>query len=244
MPVSSNVRHHNMNLLPIPPNSELQCGSCGKLRTLTAGLIEQIATNSFPNRLSAELYESDLKRFKCTACNERNMRKKPAGTHLPVKLPVSTNKSINIVKESDREYEIVARYLNQTSIEEQKALLAWARGLQEIKNSNLESLEKAKKAIMLTVNSGTIQPFLGYLGAEIKRVGWDERGLPERMALSAAAVGALLFSGQGAGIAALGGAIGVPLWVVFGAGGAFIGVLINEVQRRISDEEDEGKGRK
>ena len=31
--------------------------------------------------------------------------------------------------------------------------------------------------------------------------------------------------GQGAGIAALGTAIGVPLWVVFGAGAAFLGEI-------------------
>ena len=38
-----------------------------------------------------------------------------------------------------------------------------------------------------------------------------------------------LFGGQGAGIAALGAAIGVPLWVVFGAGAAFAGVLYEEI---------------
>jgi hypothetical protein len=87
---------------------------------------------------------------------------------------------------------------------------------------------------------------LEYLGVEIKRVGWDQRGLPERITLSAAAVAALIFSGQGAGIAALGGAIGVPLWVVFGAGGAFIGVLIEGAQRRakeLENEEDSGNRR-
>lgn len=45
-----------------------------------------------------------------------------------------------------------------------------------------------------------------------------------------------MFSGQGAGIAALGGAIGVPLWVVFGAGGAFVGVFIDEAKRRVDDK--------
>jgi hypothetical protein len=88
---------------------------------------------------------------------------------------------------------------------------------------------------------------LEYLGVEIKRVGWDERGLPERIALSAAATAAaLIFSGQGAGIAALGGAIGVPLWVVFGAGGAFIGVLSEGAQRRakeLENAEDSGNRR-
>jgi len=57
--------------------------------------------------------------------------------------------------------------------------------------------------------------------------------------LSAAAIAAVAFSGKGAGIAALGGAIGVPLWVVLGAGGAFAGVLIEEIQRSLPSDSDD-----
>ena len=56
--------------------------------------------------------------------------------------------------------------------------------------------------------------------------------LPARLGISAAALGLLFFSGQAAGIAAMGGAIGVPLWIVFGAGGTFAGVLIDEIKKR------------
>jgi hypothetical protein len=38
--------------------------------------------------------------------------------------------------------------------------------------------------------------------------------------------------GQGAGVAALGTAVGVPLWVVFGAGATFLGVLYEEITRK------------
>jgi hypothetical protein len=47
--------------------------------------------------------------------------------------------------------------------------------------------------------------------------------------MGAAATGAALFGGKAAGLAALGTAIAVPLWVVFGAGGAFMGVLYEEL---------------
>ena len=47
-------------------------------------------------------------------------------------------------------------------------------------------------------------------------------------------------AGQGAVIVALGGAIGVPLWVVFGAGGAFAGLLIEEIERTFADQPDAG----
>lgn len=70
------------------------------------------------------------------------------------------------------------------------------------------------------------------VASALKQIAWDERGLKARLALSGAVAGVVLFGGQGAGIAALGTAIGVPLWVVFGAGAAFIGALYEELTGR------------
>ena len=56
-----------------------------------------------------------------------------------------------------------------------------------------------------------------------------------KLGLGGAAVGLAVFGGQGAGIAALGTAIGVPLWVVFGAGAAFLGVLYEEIADKKPD---------
>lgn len=58
---------------------------------------------------------------------------------------------------------------------------------------------------------------------------WDERGTKGRLSLIGVGIGATVFGGHGAGIAALGTAIGVPLWVVLGAGGAFTGMLVEEL---------------
>jgi len=63
----------------------------------------------------------------------------------------------------------------------------------------------------------------------IKSVAWDDRGLMARAGIVSAVVAAVLFGSQGAGVAALGTAIGVPLWVVFGAGGAFVAALYQEL---------------
>ncbi|MGO8659008.1 hypothetical protein ACC771_26070, partial [Rhizobium ruizarguesonis] len=48
-----------------------------------------------------------------------------------------------------------------------------------------------------------------------------------------------LFPGANAGIAALGGAVGVPLWMVFGGGSMFLKVLYDELTKR-SDEQASG----
>jgi hypothetical protein len=53
----------------------------------------------------------------------------------------------------------------------------------------------------------------------------------------AAAAGAFaLFPGAGAGIAAFGGAVGVPLWMVFGGGSMFLKVLYDELTKRPDEQ--------
>jgi hypothetical protein len=186
-----------------------------------------VCNKYFSERNPIQLYDSDLGRFRCSACQSKSLLKRSQPLPLTVK---------GVRPEQAGSRQLATAYLEQASNEELTVLLNWAQGLIAIRNSALSPIEKAKKAILLTTQSGAITPFLIFLGGEIKRVGWDERGLPERIALSAAAVAALVFSGHSAGIAALGGAIGVPLWVVFGAGGAFIGVLIDEAKRRIDED--------
>lgn len=135
--------------------------------------------------------------------------------------------------DSQKHRQIATTVLRRASISDQESLLVWANRLLEIKNSSISGAQKARAAIACTVEMKAVVPFVKALGAEIKRVGWTERGLPARIGLSAAAVAAATLSGKAAGIAALGGAIGVPLWVVFGAGGAFAGVLIEEIKRTL-----------
>ncbi|MBL0223286.1 MAG: hypothetical protein IPQ17_11325 [Xanthomonadales bacterium] len=118
-----------------------------------------------------------------------------------------------------------------TKPNELDALRLWAQAMLDIRSSNTSAISKAKAAILASTDRKVLAPVLQVAWQELKRVGWTERGLPARMAMGAA-VGALTLSGQGAGIAALGGAIGVPLFVVFGAGGALAGVIIDETRRK------------
>lgn len=113
--------------------------------------------------------------------------------------------------------------------EERLALLSWLTKLLEIRESSLSLKRKARDAITLTVESKVIRPAAKLIWREVKRLAWNERGTKSRFSLIGMAIGLTIFGGQGAGIAALGTAIGVPLWVVLGAGGAFAGALIEEL---------------
>jgi hypothetical protein len=123
----------------------------------------------------------------------------------------------------------IARSTNES---EKMALASWAQRLLEIRGQDISKIRKAKLAVQETAQRGIIIPAIKILARDIKKYGWDERSKAGRFGLAGAGIGVALFGGQGAGIAALGTAIGVPLWVVIGSGAAFAGVLVEEFGRR------------
>lgn len=200
----------------------LRCTKCGHSRLVSQHWVEEVCRKSFATRSPAVLRTSDVTRFKCSSCGEKKLE--------VVTLVVPT--AVEVTPADIKGRQLAVTVIEQASQLEREAMLNWATQLVEIRNSHLTSAEKAKAAISATIESKAIYPFIKTLGREIKRIGWVERSLPARIGLSAAAFAAVLLSGKGAGIAALGGAIGVPLWVVFGAGGAFAGVIIEELGRQ------------
>jgi hypothetical protein len=128
---------------------------------------------------------------------------------------------------------IATRIATTASDQEREALLLWMVQLLQVRDSSFSSVQKAKHAVLLTAKSKVIWPMVKLLGHEIKRVGWEERGTKSRFGIAGAGVGLAVFGTQGAGIAALGGAIGVPLWVVLGAGAYFAPVLIEELRKLV-----------
>ena len=129
----------------------------------------------------------------------------------------------------EKQKQLAVRIASTANATEKEALRLWIERLLEIKAADLPAAQKAEQAISVTANSNVVLPTVKMIAREMKRHGWDNRGLKGRLGLSGAAVGLALFGGQGAGIAALGTAIGVPLWVIFGAGASFLGVIYEEI---------------
>lgn len=142
-----------------------------------------------------------------------------------------------LYKDREKCRQITSLIVPTLSEEEHKSLLVWSYGLLEIRNNSaLTVTQKSKAAIQLTAQQKIVWPVVRSLAAEVKQVTWDERSTKSRLGLTGAVVGAIFFGGQSAGIAALGTAIGVPLWVVIGAGGTFAGVLIEELSARLHQD--------
>ena len=101
--------------------------------------------------------------------------------------------------------------------------------LLEIKEQPLTNFQKAKSALVVTKRHRVLRPVMKKILKELKRIGWDDRSKNARYGIGVGGIALLLFGGQGAGIAALGGGIGVPLWIVLGAGATSAGVLQDEL---------------
>lgn len=106
-------------------------------------------------------------------------------------------------------------------------------GLLQIRNSKLTAMQKARQAILLTKRSEVVWPMAKMLYTEAKRLGWDERSKKSRAGLAVGAATLALVGGQGAGIAALGTAIGLPLWIVLGAGAYFATGVVEDIVSRM-----------
>lgn len=117
---------------------------------------------------------------------------------------------------------------------EAHALRLWVQGLLRIRESDLSAYAKAKQAVSLTASSKVILPVLKIVAKQSKVHGWDNRSAAQRVGMGAAATGVALFGGANAGIAALGTAIGVPLWIVLGGGAMFAKYLFDELTRKNS----------
>lgn len=125
-------------------------------------------------------------------------------------------KNLDEKKSSQREVAIfVAEAAAPTDLD---AIRIWAGKLLEIRSAPRTKLEKAKAAVALTASSKVVWPVAKMVAKQAKKIGWDDRSRTARLGLGGAAIGAAVFGGKSAGIAALGTAIGVPLWVVLGAG--------------------------
>lgn len=136
------------------------------------------------------------------------------------------------VPEKTTDNQLAIYIANSIDDSQRDELKVWIERLLEIRDSGGSKSLRAWKALQLTQKSNVAKSVLELLFREAKRIAWDERSKNARLGVGGAALGLVTFGWQGAGIAALGTAVGVPLWVIFGAGSTFLGVLYDEITGR------------
>ena len=136
---------------------------------------------------------------------------------------METNKQLNSEIKSDLEK------LNET---ERQNVLNWAVEVRKIQHNNKlttkEKIYDLKNLNNKQAFKNVISIVLNYSKSYWKKANWAQKigiiGL----------TGGLIVAGAsgGAGIAALGGAIGLPLFLVTTAGGTFIGTIIDSLNKK------------
>ena len=122
---------------------------------------------------------------------------------------------------------------------DRRALAEWGDALLAIRAADGSALRKAILALRLEETGRVLAPMVRVTGRLVYDLAWRDRTWAARLGIGAAGLTAAAVGGQGAGIAALGGAVGVPLWVVLGAGGTFAGTLVDELRRSLQRGEPE-----
>ena len=138
-----------------------------------------------------------------------------------------------MVDSTSKQLVVIRNIIDDADLAQQLALYEWGQELLAIRKSEQSVAQKARAAIRATAHREIIWPLVRKFMTQLKKHGWDNRSWTARLGVGAAAVTVLTLGGQGAGIAALGTAIGVPLWVVFGAGVSFAVMLVDELGKAI-----------
>jgi hypothetical protein len=100
---------------------------------------------------------------------------------------------------------------------ERSDLLRLLRQLRELRESAISRRAKALAVARAVADHRLIQRISSRLCRLAYDIGWRNRCWPTRIGMAAAIAASASVGNQGAGIAALGGAVGVPLWLVCGA---------------------------
>lgn len=147
---------------------------------------------------------------------------------------------------------LVQRVVSNATQEQKEALIPWLEQLLEIKGSDRTSIDKASP-LKATAERQVILPILKLVAQEVGLANlerqkfkfsdpasmmkaiqdlWSRQSLPSKLGIGSSALALAIFGSQSAGIAALGTAVGVPLWIVLGAGGAWAGVVLEQLKGR------------
>jgi len=131
----------------------------------------------------------------------------------------------------NKEKELIENEIQNLNQVEKQNLLDWAIQVKDIQDN--KSLTKKQKIYNLRkLNNkraffNSIQLIQSYFSTK-----WKKANLPTKFTLIGGGAGLLIAGSQGAGIAALGGAIGIPFFLITAGGGALIGTLIDNLKNK------------
>ena len=129
------------------------------------------------------------------------------------------------------EKESLKSEIQKIPIEKRQLILDWAVEIKEIQNNKLLTTKQKIQRLKVVNNSEVFKTIFSFV-IKLLSSKCKNATLPMRLAFIGGSSGMILAGTSGAGIAALGGAIGLPFFLVTAAGGAFIGTIIDTLKQK------------
>lgn len=117
--------------------------------------------------------------------------------------------------------------------DEKRILLDWAKNVKSIQSNKKLSIKEKLKALKSLNNSEAFKNIAKYVSLKTKHY-WENANWSERLGIICGGGTFAFFGFGGSGIAAMGGAVGLPLFLVTAAGGTLIGTIIDKLDNNDS----------
>lgn len=124
----------------------------------------------------------------------------------------------------------IIRALKRLPSAEQHRLLEWSRGLGAIRYGALSRGKKIAAMFASTREHQATWPLTKIMFLTTKIVIWDDRSWTFRLGAGSLVALFLALGNTAATVVPLGGGIGLPLWLLIGAGGILSGRLLDKIQ--------------
>lgn len=135
-----------------------------------------------------------------------------------------------------KNHKFISEAIRHLSPEDRKLVLVWSEEIKKIRDDqSLSKAQKVKKVYKVKTSKVVIR-FLKILFKTLKINLWDKRSWPFRLTVGGFALGVSVAGNEAAGIAALGSAIGIKLYLLTAAGGALLGTIIEEIKKETNEK--------
>lgn len=141
---------------------------------------------------------------------------------------------ISLTEEQNAAEPAIVKSLLRAAPAEQQLLLHWARGLGVIRQGDLPAHKKVAAVFGLTRDRKATWPLVKLIARTLKHIAWDARSWKFRLSIGAIIATLAAVGNAGADIVALGGGIGLPLWILMGVVGAVVGKLIDLAKKKFA----------
>ena len=122
-------------------------------------------------------------------------------------------------------------HFSELSDTEKEIVLNWAKEVRAIQKDKSLTTKNKIKALSALNNSKAFKSTSKLMLMHSKRY-WKNSSWSERLGIIGGGGALVLFGAAGSGIAALGGAVGIPFFLVTAAGGTLIGTIIDKLDNR------------